>query len=372
MDVQNDIARKVLVCVVDGNAKHRGDIVSALMSFYQVRGFADGGEAMAALAAAPPAAIIVDEDAPSTGGTRIVEKILLHPKLKDVALICTSVHSHSQFFDDAARLGVRGFLTKPFRRHTLIDAISRQVNHHVESAWEKVEPVQRTALKQTVTLFNSISDKIDHGEPLLYTDAKESCAPLVEAISSNHFKDILRGVRGHDNYSYVHSLRVATFLSLFGHTIGIRGDDLAMLATGGLIHDVGKMSIPHEVLNKPGRLEGEEWAVMKSHVERTVNHLRLDPLLPKGVLIIAAQHHEKLDGSGYPKGLSGSDLNELARMASIVDIFGALTDRRVYKDPMPPEKALEIMSEMTNELDQHLLALFRTMLLDAASGLDET
>ena len=102
-----------------------------------------------------------------------------------------------------------------------------------------------------------------------------------------------------------------------------------------------------------------------------MNFLAESQGLPKGVVTIAEQHHEKLDGKGYPKGLKGKELNELARMASIVDIFGALTDRRVYKDPMPPEKALGIMTEMKDELDQSLLGLFRGMLLDAASGLGD-
>jgi len=234
-----------------------------------------------------------------------------------------------------------------------------------------VKSVQRSALKKTVTLFNDISDLIDTGEPVPYENVKTSCAPLVTAICSGTFKEMLKGVRGHDNYSYVHSLRVATFLSLFGHTIGIRGDDLATLSTGGLLHDVGKMSIPHDVLNKPGKLSDEEWHVMRSHVTNTVEYLEANPEIPKGVITIASQHHEKLDGTGYPNGIKGKDLNELARMASIVDIFSALTDRRIYKEPMAPEKAMMIMSEMTDELDQAFLALFREMLLDAASGIDD-
>ena len=160
---------------------------------------------------------------------------------------------------------------------------------------------------------------------------------------------------------------MATFLSLFGHTIGIKGDDLMMLSTGGLVHDIGKMSIPNEVLNKPGRLEGDEWATMQSHVSRTLAALENSSDIPHAVITVAAQHHEKLDGSGYPKGLKGKELNDLARMATIVDIFGALTDRRCYKDPMPPEKALDIMTDMVGALDMQLLVLFREMLLDATS-----
>lgn len=126
------------------------------------------------------------------------------------------------------------------------------------------------------------------------------------------------------------------------------------------------MSIPHEVLNKPGRLNTAEFEVMKEHVAASVIYLRGCPDLPKGIATIAAQHHEKLDGTGYPFGLTGSKLNRLARMASIIDVFTALTDRRVYKREMEAEAALKLMvDEMTSHLDTKQLGLFRQMLLDA-------
>nr|WP_246152243.1 HD-GYP domain-containing protein [Roseospira navarrensis] len=209
---------------------------------------------------------------------------------------------------------------------------------------------------------------IDAGTPVPYADLKESCTPLVSTVRNGTFKDLLNGVRGHDNYTYVHSLRIATFLCHFGHALGLSDGDLSILATGGLLHDVGKVTVPHDILNKPGKLEADEWAVMKSHVPRTMEFLALVSDVPGGVRTIAGQHHEKLDGTGYPRGLKGGQLNDLARMAAIVDVFGALTDRRIYKEPMAPEKALDVMHSMAGHLDPFRLALFRDMLLDVARG----
>jgi HD-GYP domain-containing protein (c-di-GMP phosphodiesterase class II) len=194
---------------------------------------------------------------------------------------------------------------------------------------------------------------------------QDACTPLIESVQNQDFQHILGGVKGHDNYSYVHSLRVGTILSLFGYNMGLRGDDLCMLASGGLVHDIGKMFIPFEILNKPGKLDEAEMQLMRSHVDRTAEYLKGCGTMPRGVSIIAEQHHEKLNGKGYPKGLT--DLNDLARMAAIADVFGALTDRRCYKPPMDPEEALKIMTgAMKEELDQHFLGLFREMLLDTA------
>ena len=107
---------------------------------------------------------------------------------------------------------------------------------------------------------------------------------------------------------------------------------------------------------------------MRSHVGRTIDYLQNRSDVAKGVVTIAAQHHEKLDGSGYPRGLKGGQLNDLARMAAIVDVFAAMTDRRTYKAPVAAETALATMSEtMGAELDTRLLGMFREMLLDAVA-----
>ncbi len=361
-------ALKPVVGLIDGNARHGAEIADALSQFYNVQQYTDGRAAVVAMVAHPPAVIIIDENALPGNGREVLGLIRMAPSLAAISIICKMEDPESSFAADTRKSEHSTVLRKPFKRSQLLAAISGHVNKAIESAWTEIEPVQQAALQNTVSAFNHIAELIESGEPIPYNQIKASCEPLTRAVSDGNYKDILKGVRGHDNYSYVHSLRVATLLSLFGHTIGIKGEDLMTLSTGGLLHDVGKMDIPNEVLNKPGKLTDEEFVMMKSHVTHTSNHLRSALDIPKGAIIIAEQHHEKIDGTGYPHGLKGSQLNELARMSAIVDIFSALTDRRVYKPPMPPEKAMEIMVGMKDGLDQNLLALFRGMLLEAAQG----
>ena len=358
-------SRKILVAVIDANGEHRRQVSSALTSFYQVADYAQFDMAVDGLAQSPPCVILLDEQAsPRLGGCPV--KALRHA-MPGVPIIRT-LNRALAHLGEASR-DADACLEKPYRRSSLIKTISTLVNKSVETKWETLAPQYRDTLQRTVDSFNDISDLIDRGQPLEYRGITDACSSLVDAVSNHDFKVILDNVKGHDNYSYVHSLRVATLLSLFGHTIGLKGEDMSLLASGGLVHDIGKMTIPHEVLNKPGRLDDAELQVMRSHVPKSVDYLRLCDTLPKGVITIAEQHHEKLDGKGYPNGLKGGQLNELARMASIVDIFSALTDRRVYKDPMPPEDALALMSErMSGDLDMGLLTLFKGMLLDAVSA----
>jgi putative nucleotidyltransferase with HDIG domain len=359
--------QKSLVYVVGGSSDHRKKIEKNLQSFYKIEVFDSESEISERLSTSIPTAIIVDEILPPMGGAAFVAKVRNNKDAQAVPIIFTAEKKNAEMIAEATSYDHVFLVERPFKRSTFISAVSSGVNASIEAKWDDVEEVQKSALKNTLSSFNSIAELIQEGAPIPYEDVSNSCAPLIEAVQNDNYKSILSGVSSHDNYTYVHSLRVATFLTLFGNVLGIKGDELMTLTTGGLLHDVGKMHIPHEVLNKPGKLTEDEYVIMKSHVNCSVDFLEETSELPKGVMIVAGQHHEKIDGTGYPYGIKEGKLNELARMASIIDIFSAITDRRVYKEPVPPEQALKIMSNMKGQLDRQFLAVFREMLLDGAA-----
>ncbi len=368
-DVQIETSGRNYLFAISNSDQYLAQIEGAAHSFYRTKIFKDPSELLEVLHGSVPSALVVDVNLVGMTGLDFINKVRTFLGAEQLPIVFSVSREDRIQVDTANSIpGVKS-LEKPYRRTELLHAISSQVNFAVEAEWEKIEPVQQAALKNTLDSFNSIADMISEGEPVVYENVAHSCEPLLKAVQDQNYKDMLRGVRGHDNYSYVHSMRVATLLSLFGAAIGIKGEDHMTLTAGGLLHDVGKMSIPHEVLNKAGKLDDSEFVVMKSHVDHTLDFLEKSTDLPKGVMIIAGQHHEKLDGTGYPKGLSGSELNQLARMASIIDVFSALTDRRVYKPPMEPEKAFSIMGSMSGHLDQTLMAVFKEMLLDSVDDL---
>lgn len=359
---KGDALCQTVVAVVDGDRRHRQELASALDTLYRIRSFAHGDQAIARLSACPPGVLLIDERAGPAGGHDLIRQVRRVASLADVPVILTTTRGDG----DGRASGADAVLVKPYRRSALIREISRLLGQSVERGWDSLPPLQRDALKGTKTLFNRIGANVEHGEPITYMTIAKACRPLVEAVGRNEYRDILAGIRHHDDYSYAHCVGTATGLLLFGHAIGLRTADLVLIAAGGLLHDVGKMSIPHEVLNKPGRLTPDEFEVMKGHVKTSIGILENCPDLCRGIVVIAGQHHERLDGSGYPLGLAGTQLNELARMASIVDIFGALTDRRVYRAPMAPEMALKVMTrKMATKIDQHLLSVFKEILLDS-------
>lgn len=254
-------------------------------------------------------------------------------------------------------------LVWPVSTRVLIGTISDLVSRSAEQAWDALPEIQSKPLRLTVAEYKDIATAIENGTPIDYNSAASSCAPLVAAVRENAHHDLLRSVQSHHNYTYVHSMRVATLLTLFGHGIGMNDADLLILSTGGLLHDVGKLVTPSAILDKPGKLSDDEWTVMRDHVVSSGSLLQSANDITRGVRVIAEQHHEKLDGSGYPRGLKGAEINELARMSAIADIFGALTDKRAYKPAFPAEKAFRILEGMQAAIDQHLLGIFKDIFI---------
>jgi putative nucleotidyltransferase with HDIG domain len=362
-----DQTGKPYIAIAVGDSWQRSHVTAGLTSFYQLATYRDISHALAGCRERLPLLVLAGEQLPSSGGYDFARMLRLDPKLARIPIVMLVAKNDQPTRNRVLQSGADRMLVDPFARSALIAAVSGEVNRGVERKWRTLPQPQRQALTDTLHMFNDLSDVIGDGAALPYQAVSDACAPLVEAIANDGYRAVLQGVRSHDNYSYAHSVRVATYLALFGFRLGMSKTEQVLLATAGLLHDVGKMSIPHEVLNKPGRLSAAEVQVMQGHVTSTVAYLERCRDLPKGVITIAAQHHEKLDGSGYPHGIGGSQLNQLARIASIVDVFSALTDRRVYKPSMDPEAALDIMAdEMGGHLDIRLLGQFRQMLLDSA------
>lgn len=355
------------VAIVHGNPVERAVVARAIRGYYVVSEYDGGTVAWKEFQRNRPSVIIVDEMITPCGGSDFVTSLRCEKQFQEIPVLIISSLCAREIRNIVMSCGASGYLPRPCSAKTAIKTISAVLNRAVEKRWEVLPKTERAALKETLNVLNAIPEALATNTPLNYDHVKTSCEPLVELVYRGNVRSVLEAVKEHDNYTFAHSFKVGTMLAMFGSAIGLSLSDQQLLACGGLLHDAGKMSIPLEVLNKPGRLTEDEFKVMKSHVAITMEFLGKSGGVPKGALIIAGQHHEKMDGSGYPNGIKGNELNELARMASIVDIYGALTDRRVYKEGMPPEKALTIMTEeMTNHIDQGLVKMFRQAVLDTA------
>lgn len=154
---------------------------------------------------------------------------------------------------------------------------------------------------------------------------------------------MMMNINSMDHYLYRHSLNVCIYTVLLGQIHGYSKDELLVLGLGALLHDIGKTQLPLSLLNKPGKLTDDEYTLMKTHTEAGFNMLKDEAGIPLLSAHCAYQHHERIDGSGYPRGISGNDIHEFARWLGIVDSFDAMTTHRVYRSAMLPHQALEVL-----------------------------
>ena len=147
-------------------------------------------------------------------------------------------------------------------------------------------------------------------------------------------------LREEDVNTYNHGVKVALYLIALGRQLGFPKKELSNLGMIGMLADVGKIKLPRALLDKPGMLAPSEYSLIKEHVRLGLDALREAGTLPPEVELGIAQHHERLDGSGYPKGLKGNDISVYGRMAAISDSFAALITPRAYANPLPAQDAL--------------------------------
>ena len=164
-----------------------------------------------------------------------------------------------------------------------------------------------------------------------------------------------------DHYTFSHSQNVAYYASELAKEYGLNQECIDTIKEAGLLHDIGKIGIPEDILNKPGRLTLEEYDVMKSHVENSIGIIRHLPSLDY-VIPAVISHHERYDGKGYPRGIAREDIPLMGRMLCVVDSFDAMISRRSYKDPMPIEKAVKVLrEEKGKQFDPKLAEMFADM-----------
>ncbi|HQU15158.1 MAG: hypothetical protein B7Z66_05925 [Chromatiales bacterium 21-64-14] len=200
-------------------------------------------------------------------------------------------------------------------------------------------------------LITQVFRDVRLGRSLEPGDAKALVRGLVESILDNPDALVwLTQLKSRDEYTSLHCLNVSILTLAYGRQLGLSKEALYEVGLGALLHDIGKMRVPLEILNKPGRLNPEEFAVVKTHAGAGHEILRVHSGLPDSVLDVVYGHHERRDGSGYPRNLRGDQIGLYSRMVAIVDVYDAVTSDRVYHDAASPVETLKWMYESREKL----------------------
>jgi HD-GYP domain-containing protein (c-di-GMP phosphodiesterase class II) len=214
-----------------------------------------------------------------------------------------------------------------------------------------------------VTALQAIFSSASTGTPINMTLLNQAADILVEHIELHGIGDWVHAVRVHHNPTYQHCLLVCGAAAEFGHRLGFSDKDRRRIAIAGLLHDVGKVKVPIGILEKPGPLDAHEWEEMRRHTAYGLDVLQGTDALHPEMFDVVLHHHEYLDGSGYPDGLRGDDISELARVTTIVDVFSALIERRVYRPAMSGRDAYQVLLDMGPKLDRPLVRAFELLSL---------
>lgn len=204
--------------------------------------------------------------------------------------------------------------------------------------------------QQTGALIKTVFDDIRFGNQFSVETVKEAVAQCVEQVLENaDAMLLLTQLKNQDEYTAQHSMNVCILSILLGRALKLNRVELNNLGLSGLLHDIGKMKVPLEILNKPGKLEADEMSVMRNHTVYGRNVLMSARGLFPGAVDVAYGHHEQLVGGGYPRGVDSTALSNFTKIVAVVDAYDAITSDRVYQRGKPHLIALGILTKGMNE-----------------------
>jgi putative nucleotidyltransferase with HDIG domain len=250
----------------------------------------------------------------------------------------------------ARGLGATHVLKRPIDGNDLIKCLQRYLgsaNADDEPDLAQ-EPSGRSVASAALALDRMFSGLVCGGA-LDLASVEQAGDQVLDGIRDVGLAQWLATVRRYHESTFQHCLIVTGVATAFGHKNGMRKADILILTIAGLLHDVGKAQIPVDILDKPGRLTDEEFAVIKQHPIAGYEYIRCQNVVDRETLDAIRHHHEYLDGSGYPDGLAAQQIGDLTRIMTVCDIYGALVERRAYKAPKSPEAALDILTNMAKD-----------------------
>lgn len=314
------------ILVVDDDQVIRLVIVRILSALgYQCEAAADGLEAVTRLQDAEFAVVITDMMMPNMDGMALLAHIKEHYPGTDVLVI--TGHSNTFIYTNIINAGGSDFILKPFDSDELEAKLKRIFRER----------------KLIRGLEEEISERRETEEKLLAAHREVAAANLAKDLLINDlYATMDEMLANRDHYTFEHAVRVAEISKLIGQSLGLPQEELEILERACLVHDIGKVAIPDDILLKPGQFDVQDRDIMRYH-PRMGADLFTRKHHDSRIAFIILHHHERLDGSGYPDGLTGVDLGILVRIVAVADVYEALVARRPYKKPIAKEAALDIL-----------------------------
>lgn len=303
--------------------------------YHQILFVSDSRQATAAYQHYHPDIILLDLNMPQRDGFAVMEELKNIEKESYLPILVLSGESAPEKRLRALQSGAKDFLSKPYEG---VEVLTRIHN-----------------ILEVRMLHNQIRDQNRILETKVLEHTKELRDTRLDIIHR-----LARTAEYRDNETGIHIMRMSRYCACLGAAAGMSDPQCELLLHASPLHDIGKIGIPDDILLKPGKLDTAEFEIMKTHTTLGAELLSGSSFaLMKMAAIIALTHHEKWDGTGYPKGLRGVNIPLVGRIAGICDVFDALTSRRPYKEPWPVQKAVDhIQTDSGAHFDPRLVEYF--------------
>jgi putative nucleotidyltransferase with HDIG domain len=262
----------------------------------------------------------------------------------------------------AYALGATHAFFSPVNRGALLATLAG--NNRSSAASGDVAQGPRGAASSGAAALASMFSAVLSGQQVDIEGAKNAAREIADSVAEDGFSSWLDTVRRHHEGTYQHCLLVTGTAVAFGLNLGLAKMDIERLYSAAMFHDIGKAKIPIAVLDKPGRLDAQERAVIETHPAAGYEALKGTRGVSPEILDAIRHHHEYLDGSGYPDALCAASISDIVRILTISDIFAALIEDRRYRPSMPRPEAYEILCGMRGKLESPLVAAFKEVALN--------
>ncbi|MDA9466360.1 HD-GYP domain-containing protein [Bradyrhizobium sp. CCBAU 53415] len=270
-------------------------------------------------------------------------------------------HTSHVCISQAYALGATLVLPGTVSRTRLLAALTDPADRASASSRDTLQP--DNAIETAATAIASMFTAATLGQPLDVDGTREAGRQIADRISQHGLTEWLMTVRRHHEGTYQHCLLVTGVAIDFGLSLGVGRADLERLYSAAMFHDIGKAQIPLAILDKPGRLDAAERALIETHPATGYEFLKGHDGISPEILDAVRHHHEYLDGSGYPDALCAESIGDIVRILTISDIFAALIEHRHYKPTMPRAEAYDILCGMNGKLEKALVNSFRQVAL---------
>lgn len=318
---------------------------------------------MPAAEVSPHPLIVTDVDLSKRASVEALREALARYRSPGTPCLCLLRQMSPRATTQANAIGATGVLAADAAVPVLLDKIGQMVLAARGLDMDGREArIQQHVAQASVALGDMLTAAAE-GRALPVDAIDASVASINRAADEVDLGGWLDMVWNHDDLTYQHCLLVAGLAAAFARQLRFPDSARALVTCAAVLHDIGKAKIPLALLNKPGKLTPAEQLVVRTHPQIGYEMLRDQGSFAGDVVAVAHDHHEYLDGTGYPRGLKGDEISDVVRMVTICDIYAALIERRSYKPPMAPEAAYETLLGMGAKLDADLVRAFRPVVL---------